>query len=142
MARFVPLVHPWIDASRAPIYRLTFPERTTDDELQSMFVAREAWAKVAKYPVSWVVDLSNLLEATAKQRRLFGDHLERFEPHDLAWNRGSALVVPNTFLRGLVTAVFWIKPPKFPHELFPTADRAWSWSESQLAGSGATAPSP
>jgi hypothetical protein len=134
----VPLQHPFIDASRAPIYVMEFGEKTTDDELKSCCDARENWAKVAQYKVAWVVDLSRILEVTAKQRRIFADHLARFEPHDIAFNQGSALIVPNTFLRGVVTAIFWLKPPRFPNQTFGTRTDAFAWAESQLRGGATT----
>jgi len=132
MAGLVDLSHPWVDASRAPLYTLVFPKAAEDADVVSFATAREEWAKRAHYPVAWVVDLSNLLTATPKQRRLFSEHLSRFEPHDIAYNRGSALVVPNAMLRGIVTAVFWMKRPRFPNEFFATPAEARRWAEAQL----------
>lgn len=134
----VPINHPFIDATRAPIYVMEFGESTTDEELKACCDAREAWAKRARYKVAWVVDLSRILEVTAKQRRIFADHLARFEPHDIAFNQGSALIVPNTFLRGVVTAIFWLKPPRFPNQTFANRTEAFAWAESRLRGSATT----
>jgi hypothetical protein len=133
MAGLVDLAHPWVDASRAPLYTVVFPEAAEDADVISFGVAREEWAKRAHYPVAWVVDLSYLITATAKQRRLFSEHLGRFEPHDIAYNRGSALVVPSAVLRGIVTAVFWMKRPRFPNECFGSLAAARRWAEAQLA---------
>jgi hypothetical protein len=138
----VSLVHPWIDQSRAPLYELTFPSQTTDHALSELCAARERWAMRASYRVAWVVNLAGILQATAGQRKLFSEHLKRFEPHDLAYNQGSALLVPNAFVRGIVTAVFWLKPPRFPNECFATIDEARSWAEQQLSAGGVTAPPP
>jgi hypothetical protein len=134
MAGLVELVHPWIDSSSAPLYTVVFPQAADDAEVVSFGAVREEWAKRAHYPVAWVVDLSHLVTATAKQRRLFSEHLGRFEPHDIAYNRGSALVVPNAVLRGIVTAVFWMKRPQFPNECFATLGEARSWAKVQLRG--------
>lgn len=123
--------HPWIDSLRTPVYVLTFPAQLSDAELEACCAARERWAAVAKFPVSWVVDLSRVQSVTAKQRKTMSDHLARFEPHDLAHNRGSAIVVPNAFLRGIVTAVFWLRPPRFPHESFATREAALAWASSR-----------
>lgn len=128
----VPIHHPWIDTSRAPTYEIRFPANPTDEDLRTFCEAREAWATRARYTVSWVVDLSKLSSVSASQRRAFGDHLERFEPHDVEFNRGSALVVPSAFLRGVVTAVFWLKVPKFPHRAFETVEEARTWARERL----------
>jgi hypothetical protein len=79
-----------------------------------------------------VVELSNLTKANAKQRRVFAEHLKRFEGHDVLWNAGSALVVPSAWLRGLVTAVFWLSPPKFPNQAFAKRSDALEWAQIQL----------
>jgi hypothetical protein len=133
------IAHPWIDESRAPLYVWSFPATLDDDELARCCEARERWAEVARFPVAWIVDLENLGGATARQRKLFGDHLARFEPHDVAWNQGSAIVAKNQIVRGLVTAVFWLQVPKFPHQVFATRTEAAVWAKARLAEAAARA---
>jgi hypothetical protein len=130
--------HPWIDSLRSPVYVLALPDVFTDEELEACCTARERWAAKASFPVSWVVDLSRMHAVTAKQRKTMGDHLARFEHHDIAFNRGSAIVVPNPFVRGVVTAVFWLRPPRFPHQSFATRDEAIRWATSKHAASPLT----
>jgi hypothetical protein len=124
--------HPWIDSSRAPLYILTFPASTTDDELIACCTARESWAEKVRYPVAWVVDLSQIRTATARQRQIFGQHLGRIERHNISYNQGAALIVPNAVLRGVVTATFWIKPPSFPYRLFATRQEGLDWAAERL----------
>ena len=64
----VPLEHPWIDATRAPLYGINFPREATDDEVIGLCAAREQWAALAKYRVAWVVDLAGVVRATAETR--------------------------------------------------------------------------
>jgi 1,2-phenylacetyl-CoA epoxidase PaaB subunit len=129
---YLEIDHPWVSHQHAPIYEWTFPAEATDEELAAFVRAREEWATRAHYPVAWVVELSNITTANAKQRRVFAEHLKRFEEHDVQWNAGSALIVPSGWLRGLVTAVFWISPPKFPHQAFATRTDALEWAQMQL----------
>ncbi len=131
--RYLEIDHPWISHDIMPIYRWTFPKEATDAELDACFRAREEWGARAEYPVAWVIDLSNIRKATATQRKAFGEHLKRFEDYNVRWNTGSALIVPNAWLRGLVTAVFWISPPKFPNKLFSGAEEGERWARKQLA---------
>jgi len=140
MRRSVALYHPWIDCSLAPIYEIRFPAGASEDDIRSFAKAREDWMSRAKHPVSWVVDLTNLKNVAASQRRLFAEHLTRFEPHDVAYNRGSALVLPNAFLRGIATAVFWIAVPKFPHRTFETVEEARIWARARLEGTSEHPP--
>ena len=129
---YLEIDHPWVSHRHVPIYEWTFPDKSSDEELARFVQAREEWATRAHYPVAWVVELSNLTRATATQRRACAEHLKRFEAHDVLWNAGSALIVPSGWLRGLVTAVFWISPPKFPHQAFATRTDALEWAQLQL----------
>lgn len=129
---YLEIEHPWVSHKHVPIYEWAFPAEATDEELTAFIRAREEWATRAHYPVAWVVELSNLTKANAKQRRMFAEHLKRFERHDVLWNAGSALVVPSGWLRGLVTAVFWLSPPKFPNQTFAKRSDALEWAQIQL----------
>ena len=129
---YVEIDHAWVSHQHVPIYEFAFPVEASDEELAAFARAREEWATRAQYPVAWVVELSNLTKADAKQRRTFADHLKRFEQHDVRWNGGSALIVPSAWLRGLVTAVFWLAPPKFPHQAFAKRTDALEWAQLQL----------
>jgi hypothetical protein len=129
---YLEIDHPWMSNDLMPIYQWTFPKEATDAELRACFQAREDWGARAEYPVAWVIDLSNIIKATATQRKAFGEHLKRFEEHNVRWNAGSALIVPNTWLRGLVTAVFWISPPKFPNKFFSEPVAGERWARKQL----------
>ena len=130
------LVHPWIDLTHSPVYIMRFPSGTTDQELAALCETRERWARHAQHPCAWVADLSQVRLMPPTQRKLFADHLKRFEAHDVAFNRGSALVVTNAVIKGLLTAVFWLAPPKFPNQAFDDFDKALAWAKSQLVKSG------
>lgn len=131
--QYFEIEHPWYGNEDMPLYRWVFPEGATDEELDACLRAREVWGEKAHYFVAWVIDLSAITSAPAKQRKMFGEHLKRFELHNIRWNTGSAVIVPNAFLRGLVTAVFWFSPPKFPTKLFSDRVEAEVWARNQLA---------
>ncbi len=130
------LVHPWIDVTHAPVYVMRFPAGASDQELASLCETRERWAQHATHPCAWVADMSLVRSMPPTQRKLFADHLKRFEFHDIAYNRGSAIVVTNAMIKGLLTAVFWLAPPKFPNQAFDDFDKGMAWAKSQLQKSG------
>ena len=88
-----------------------------------------------------MVDLSALKTPSAVQRRAFAEHLKRFEAHDVAYNQGSALIAPNAVVKGVLTAVFWLAPPKFPHQAFANEADAARWAQGRLDAQRAR-PSP
>ena len=129
---YIEIQHPWYYNDQMPIYRLTFPASATDEELAACLEAREHWGLRARYEVAWVIDLSNLTTAPAKQRKMFAEHVRRFDWHNNRWNAGSAAVVPNAWLRGVVTAVQWFSPPTFPSTVVATVQEAHQWARRQL----------
>lgn len=130
------LEHPWILRTYAPVYVMRFPRDPDDSTLDMLCAVRERWARHARHPCAWVADMSQLTAMpSAKQRRTFAEHLARFEPHDVAWNHGSAIVAPNALVKGALTAVFWMAPPKFPNQAFSTFEQALAWARDQLARS-------
>jgi hypothetical protein len=85
------------------------------------------------YHGAWVIDLSNVTEAPATQRKVLAENIKRYEEFSERRNAGSALIVPSTWLRGLMTAVFWISPPQYPHQAFSEPLEAERWARKQLA---------
>jgi hypothetical protein len=71
--------------------------------------------------------------STNTLRNALAEHLKRFHEFGVRWNVGSALIVPNPWLRGLVTAVTWLSPPKFPYRLCSEPIEAERWAKKQLA---------
>ena len=134
--------HPWIATHLAPLFIWTLPEAPSDEELIDALQARERWAEQWQRPCAWLVDMRGLRAAPATQRKLFGEHIKRFEPHDIAHNQGTALVVPNKWLSGAVTAVFWLAQPKFPNRSFSDYQEGLDWALEQLAAVGESIASP
>lgn len=132
-AEYIEIDHPWISNDSMPVYRWTFPPEATDDELSACFRARNDWATRVRYCFAWIIDVSNVTRAAATQRKALAEHLKSHEAFSEQWNAGSALIVPNAWLRGLVTAVFWVSPPSYPHETFSEPIEAERWASKQLA---------
>ena len=130
--KLVAVDHPWISNELVPIYRWTFPTHASDEELFACLAARDEWVRQTRHHFAWIIDLSNVTRAPATQRRAVSEHLKRHEEFSARWNVGSALIVPNAWLRGLVTAVFWISPPKYPHQTFADPEEALHWARRQM----------
>ena len=125
--------HRWILVEGAPLYVMRFPSQTTDQELRGLIEAREHWARECRHTHAWLVDLSAVEKVPASQRRMFGEHLREMRPCDIRYNAGSGIVVGSPIVRGILTAVFWITPPEFPHSVHKYVDDARDWCRAQLA---------
>jgi hypothetical protein len=128
-----PPAHPWISEVEPRLYAITMPPYPADSDLESFAEAREIWGRACDHVHSWLVDTSAIEETSARQRRRLAQHLEAYEWVDVRWNAGSALVIPSPIVRGFVTAVFWLKSPKFPNATFAERGPALSWCRAKLA---------
>ncbi|MGB5266973.1 MAG: hypothetical protein WBN30_10315 [Polyangiales bacterium] len=132
-AEHIEVDHPWFSNDLMPLYRWTFPSEATAEELRACLEAREQWVSHVHYHFAWVIDMSKITVAPALQRKAVAQHLKRFSRYGALYNAASAIIVPRPWLRGVVTAVTWRSPPKFPYQLFSESIEAERWAKKQLA---------
>lgn len=132
MAHYLPIPHAWVDSTDAPIYRVTFPATTSDDKLRDYCRAVEKWSASVRYPVAWVMDLSQVTHVSAPQRAAFAKYMAGMQAFDESYTLASALILPSTLLRGIATAVFWLYSPVFPHRTFAERDEGMTWAREQM----------
>jgi hypothetical protein len=132
--RFKPIVHAWIDSTRAPMYVVRMPSPMLITELMSFCAAREQWAATQVGPVAFVVDISKLStkEATARHRELFAEHMRRFESFERQHTCAVGIVAASAVTRGIVTAVFWLQNPSFAYCVVPTVEEAIVFTQARL----------
>jgi hypothetical protein len=126
------VLHPWIDASRAPLYIVTYPETPSDQEVLEGHRAIEEIYRSTDRHVAWVVDARKVRKATPVQRRMVAEHEERTKQLAKKYNAGLALVITSRLVRGMVTAVFWMSPPVYPYEIFDDMELAQQWALQRL----------
>jgi hypothetical protein len=126
------LDHPWIDESEWPLLRLTYPEDAQLGETTEMLAAVRAFYARNTKPFAWVVDASQTAFPDAKARRVTAEHETLAQHHLRLFNCGTAFVIPSTFVRGVLTAIFWLSPPQYPHDVFSTLDPARDWALERL----------
>jgi hypothetical protein len=72
-----------------------------------------------------LVDLSQSKEAApASQRKAAAQHSARHEELQKRTVVGSGIVITSAVMRGVITAVFWIRPPSIPTKLVASRDEA------------------
>ena len=128
MRRLWPIEHAWVNSSKAPIYEVTFPRSATIAELREYFRAVETWAARATYKVIWVINGLDVREFAALQRSEFAAFLRRMHDFDRHCTHATALVITNSFVRGVVTAVFWLHRPPYLHHVFSSIAEARAWA--------------
>ena len=65
--------HPWFNESRKDLIVLRLPPKPTNDEVSGCTDAMGQYISSTRKASPWVVDLSDLQEITAGQRKAFAD---------------------------------------------------------------------
>jgi hypothetical protein len=136
MARYLPIKHPWVDSSLAPLYQVTFPASASDRSLLSYCHAVETWSAHVAHPVGWLMDLSRVAQVSAQQRAIFAKYMQGMEAFDRCCTKGSALIFPNPLVRGIATAIFWLYVPLFRHRAFAEPREGLAWLREVLEEAG------
>lgn len=67
----------------------------------------------------------------AQQRKLLAEASMATAPYAARNCAGSAIVVHNVILTGIVTALHWLKPTDYPEKVFSTMVDAEAWLDAQ-----------
>jgi hypothetical protein len=80
-----------------------------------------------------VVDLRGSPGITATQRKRLSGYIRETEAQGVPCC-GTALVFDSSVLRGVLTAIFWLKQPAHPVQVFATVEEAIRWAHQAIAG--------
>ena len=123
--------HLWIDEARAPLYVVAPPD-CSDSEVNLLFRACDAIYADLTHDVAWVLDATDSRNVSAKSRRIVADHLRRNRLVMMTYVAGIAVVIPNALMRGVFTAITWLVPLEFPHQVVQTREQGVVWAEQAL----------
>lgn len=132
MADLPPTRH--IDTSAWPLLRYTGPARISDDEMREV-VEESRMLRALGRPHGLVLDLRQTEGITPVQRRMITAGMAEAEAGHRA--AGVALIFDNAALRGILTAIFWIKPAVTPTRVFKTPEEGVAWVLAQLRAKAA-----
>jgi hypothetical protein len=130
------IAHPWLNLDHPYVFRAVMPKHTTDEELRGYLNVLFDLAQQRQHRFAWIVDMSHIMKATASQRRLFADSERRLAEHNARYSVGTALVIDTRWARGVLTAVFWMQKPTYPHAIVKSVDEAEAWVLARLAEAG------
>lgn len=119
-----------------PMLVTVFEGTLSDADLSTLFERHRAVLE-ARRPFVHLGDTRTLRAVpTATQRARIARWQAEIEPLSGQYNVGSALVTPNTLVRGTLTAINWIQRPVTPQYYAPTIEDAYTWCIEQLARVG------
>lgn len=101
-----------IDESGFPLLLVTFSGRITAEAIAAYYARVDVWFR-ADQRVAVIIDITLLDVPSASMRRIFSDATAARLPV-IARRCAGVAVVNSAVLRGIVTALSWINPPKHP----------------------------
>ena len=118
-----------LDDSRWPVIIITPPaHRVSDQDFANYLAHHRAVIQRHDSPYVIVVDLRENTGISPTQRQMLTDKMEADEVGESHAPVGCALVFRSALLRGMLTAIFWIRRPAHHVQVFGELERAVAWA--------------
>ena len=114
-----------------PVVITTTPSVPVDDAELTAYI--DHWASgiaARKGPYVGVIDLSNSAGLAPHQRKTIVGSMNDDAHGILPRCRGTALVFQSAVLRGMLTAMLWVRPPTYPVKIFGSREQALAWRDA------------
>jgi len=121
-----------VDLTHWPILVVNAPPGFTDAELQAYYDSIGKAMLARPEPYANIIDARNAPTPTASQRKIMAAFRETHAQHIRQYCRGSAFVFESAVMRGIITAIHWLRQPEMPHKSFGTMFEAMTWARAQL----------
>lgn len=127
-----------VDSSKWPVVRVFLPLAATDDEVRE-YLDTLARLRSRMEPYALIVVAGKSLGFSSKQRQMQADYIASGLHLSRTYLKAFAFVAGSAMQRGMLTAIFWLRPPEWPHKVFSTLHDAEAWVRSLL---GEALPKP
>jgi hypothetical protein len=107
------------------------PSRNLEEAKQAMAVVEEIY-QTHKEPYALILDGREGKRPSAVERKLQNDFRIKYQDYVRKYCYGSALVCNSQIIRGVATAMFWVKKPDTATKVFTDMDEAMAWGRSIL----------
>jgi hypothetical protein len=114
-----------VDVSRHPLVLVRYGRRFSDADW-AVLIERVA-ELIQRGPFGMINDVRGGAVPTPLQRRTIATLYEKNDPDIRAHFLAGALVGDSLLLRGVLTAMRWLRPAPHPVEIFATIGEAESW---------------
>lgn len=120
-----------VDESQWPMVVFRFRGEPTDEDFEAYLRAMESlYERGERFAI--LFDARGTVQLSAKHRRRQAQWLKDNAERIRRFNVGSAFVIDSAFVRGLLTAIFWIQPMPSPHTVTETLAEAEAWCRARL----------
>jgi len=115
-----------------PVMIVDNSSTASDAAMEAQMVCLRRIYRERKVAYANVIDARKGSPPTAKQRAMLSAFREEVKDHVGQHCRGVAFVFDSMIMRGIMTAMFWVRGPDTPHGVFATVEEALAWSRERL----------
>jgi len=128
-----------VDDTRWPILVVTqLVEQLTDAErVESLEVSSAVLKHRGGDRYAMVLDNRKAGPLPATQRKLIAEHMERYAARARSRCVCTAFVSDSTLMRGVLTAIMWLRKPEVETQIFGELEEAIRWARAKLQSAGA-----
>lgn len=112
-----------VDSSAWPLVRVTYID-SVDDTRFDEYVREQAALLERREPYIILFDATNAGMPSARQRQRVAEYTRDHEAELRRYCKRAVFVIPNTVVRGALTAILWVQPLPFPYETVPSLREA------------------
>lgn len=124
-----------------PLVIVTCPARFEATNVKTVLDAYSNEVFEGRRKFVLVVDALGIKELpSALVRRAITDWMQRVESIGQRYTLGMAMATPSAIVRGAMTAVNWVVPPKIPMSYEPTMAAAVDWAIARLESANEHVP--
>ncbi len=121
-----------IDLKAWPLILVRPRPEVTDSQLIAALKAYDEILDKRQGPYAMVMDNRHAPALPAAQRKIIAEYNAAHGTRTRLRCRGTAFVMTSPFVRGLMTAVFWLKKPLAETIVFEELDDALRWARARL----------
>jgi hypothetical protein len=118
-----------------------FDGPSTDEEFVAYLARLDESLKRRTKSVT-VVDARDAGVASALQRKMQAEWMQRNARTLEAFSLGTVFVITSTMVRGFLTAIMWMQQPPGGHHIVATIEEAHAWTTQRLRAVGLSADVP
>jgi hypothetical protein len=121
-----------VNADQFPLVVVTLPESASDDDVAAYLEELRA-LRARRVDYALIVNATASRGFSAKQRQMQADYVEEGIEISRRHLKAFAFVAESAFQRGMLTAIFWLRKPEWPHAVFSSLLDARVWCRERLA---------
>ena len=124
-----------VDPSDWPLARVTY-DGVVDDEAFEAYLTSQTALLERRQPYVILFDARTAGMPSARQRQRMANNMKENEPELRRLCKRGVFVISSPVVRGALTAILWLQPLPFPHDVVSTleeAERILSATRPQLA---------